>query len=199
VGGRLPYDVMRMRSALIVGMAGAVLALSGCWGDDDSPSTLPSATGGASESGSGTDGETPSVTPTADPSAALQAELEAFFRDYTDAINESFSSAEAAEKRRSYYSTTCSVCISGQRIVDDVHTMGQVFEGGRVAFGSATVTPTSSDQATVLVVSDAAAGRILQGGTVVREFPVDPGFTVAYTARRQPDGNWLIIQGEGLQ
>lgn len=198
VGGRLPYDVMRMRSALIVGMAGAVLALSGCGGDDDTPSTLPSATGGASESGSATDGETPSVTPTADPSAALQAELEAFFREYNDAINESFTSPEAAERRSTFYSTSCSVCISGQQLVDDIANKGQTFRGDPAEPPQVAVDSVEPGQVEVRTVQDIPPGEILAGTDVVERFEENVGLTIAYTLRRQESGRWIIVQGEKL-
>jgi len=188
---------MRMRSALIVGMAGAVLALSGCGGDDDTPSTLPSATGGASESGSATDSETPSVT--ADPTAALQAELEAFFREYTDAINASTESRDAADKRRSFYASSCSICVQGQRIVDDILDQSRQVRGGETVLKRLSVTGApESNEVRAQAAFDVAQAEVIANGTVVESYDASQDYAVIFTVRRQPSGEWLITQGEGL-
>jgi len=179
-------------------MAGAVLALSGCGGDDDTPSTLPSATGGASESGSATDSETPSVTPSADSTAALQAELEAFFRDYTAAINESLVSKDGAERRRTFYSTSCTVCVRGQDNADELHSNGYTIRGGTTVLNSLTIDGAETDQATVRAVVSTAAGEVLDGERVVKTYVESSDTTIIFTLNKQPSGEWLIIQGEAL-
>jgi len=105
---------MRARMGAAAGLALAGLMLASCSGDDV-PGTLPDVT-------PTTDGpqETTSATPTGDPTAALEAEITAFFEEYIQVSNASWTSTDALDRRRQMFADSCSACLFGYEIVQCV-------------------------------------------------------------------------------
>jgi hypothetical protein len=185
---------MGARMGAAAGLALAGLMLASCSGDDV-PGTLPDVT-------PTTDGpqETTSTTPTGDPTAALEAEITAFFEEYIQTINESWSSTAALERRREMFSDACKHCLAGFELAERAHDEALVLEAPPATARRVRLDAVDADIATVLVVEDVPAGQLVDGqGIVIEEFGASLGAQVVYRAQRKPrDDGWVIIASDLL-
>jgi hypothetical protein len=185
---------MRAGIGAAVGLALAGLVLGSCSGDEV-PSTLPDVT-----PTSASPQETASATPTGDPTAALEAEITAFFEEYIQTINESWSSRAALERRREMFSDACKPCLAGFELAERAHDEELVLDAPPATARRVRFDVFDADVATVLVVEDVPAGRLVDSqGVVIEEFGASIGAQVVYRAQRKPgDSSWVIIASDLL-
>jgi hypothetical protein len=175
----------------------ALLAFTGCSSDDEAAPTLPDVTSTLSPSGTPTG--TPSPTPSPSSTAELEAEVTAFFEDYIDTVNESWTSEKALERRREMFEDTCSDCLAGylfaKRAHDDSLTLtgndGRIVglefldvKGKRVQFMSTEYLP--------------ARDLVNKDGDVVQEFAEYENIQVVYDLVRSGTSGWVIVSSEVL-
>jgi hypothetical protein len=186
------FSAMRTPLGCVLGLALAGLVLGAC-GDDDQPSTLPDVTP------STTSVQSPSATPSGDPTAQLEAESTAFFVDYIDTSNESWTSVEALERRRTMFADTCDACRYGYDLAVRVHHEGLRFEGD---LGFVEQVRLDSFEGDVVrfsgFTSSPQAQLVSANGTVVTEFPPTDNLQVVYQAQRQASGQWILVDSEVL-
>lgn len=177
--------------------------VGGCTGSDDSepatlPDTTPSVTESVTTSPTAEATTSPSPTPTADPTAVLEAELEAFFRTYDAALNESWTSMDALGQRREMFSDSCVVCLSGYEMTREAHDDRLEFRGDPSEIVEIDVTILAEDRASLLVLSNVPAGRLVDDeGEVVQSFQRNPEVQIVYEVHRVK-GQWVIVRSEVL-
>jgi hypothetical protein len=183
---------MRTPLRCVLGFALAGLVLGAC-SDDDDPGTLPDVTP------STTSVESPSATPSGDPTAQLEAEITAFYEDYVDTINESWTSEEALERRRTMFADTCVACMHGYELVQRAHAEGLSLEAEFGTIDDVRLDRIYGDVVTFVVTEDVPGGRLVDAdGDVVQEFGATLGAQVAFQAQRNADTNWVIIASDVL-
>ena len=184
---------MRARMAAAAGLALAGLMLASCSGDDV-PGTLPDVT-------PTTDGpqETTSATPTGDPTAALEAEITAFFEEYIQVSNASWTSIDALDRRRQMFADSCNACLFGYEIAQRAHDEDLDFEG---ELGSVDRVRLDSIDGDVVrfsgFTSTPPAKLVDSAGAVVQEFPPTDSLQVTYQVQRLGTGEWIMINSEVL-
>ncbi|MGB9373352.1 MAG: hypothetical protein WCA82_04220 [Jiangellales bacterium] len=180
---------MRVITGILAVLA---LMLSGC-SDTADPDVLPEPTG--SEVATPRPSPTPAASPTQ--SATPVDEALQFVDDYLWTANEALTDAAALKNWRSYFSDSCSVCLSGFRAASSIRSQGNSVEDGKFRDWRATKQASDSTQVTVLVIGDVDAATVRSpDGDVVSTFDSVESATVLYTMRKQPDGSWLMIAGE---
>lgn len=171
-----------------------MVGIAGC-SSEPGPATLPD----ISDTSSVTPQPTTSAaatTPVVDPTAALEAEITAFFQEYIDTVNASWTSEEALARSEEMFSPTCGSCSYVFSLAERAHAEGLSYEGqlGQLedvrfdsfADGIAVVSVTTSSEVAQLVDSD---------GAVIEEFSQTDHLQVIYQAA-QTDGGWIIIKDE---
>ncbi|MGH8838663.1 MAG: hypothetical protein ACRDVO_05295 [Jiangellaceae bacterium] len=184
---------MRARMGAAAGLALAGLMLASC-SDEDVPGTLPDVT-------PTTDGpqETTSATPTGDPTAALEAEITAFFEEYAQMINQSWTSVEALARRREMFADSCESCLAGYEFAERAHAENLQIEGGAASLVRARVDRVEGDLVTTSAFTNSAAGRLLDsGGNVVQQFDASENTQITYQIRRAIPNDWIILASEVL-
>jgi hypothetical protein len=178
----------------------AALALSGCSSDDDpgvapSPSPVPTET----PTPEPTITPEPTAEPTADPTDALEAEITAFFEEYAETINASWTSSEALEQRRKMFVETCRSCLAGYEIVKSAHAEELTFEGDFTTNIEVSLISWDDEIAAFLVISDTPAARLVDpDGSIVDRFDENLNRQVVYQATRAEGGTWILIKDEVL-
>jgi hypothetical protein len=182
----------RVRAAAVLVVAALVVASCS---DGEVPDTLPEVA-----STSAATAETLSPTPTGDPTAALEAEITAFFEEYIQTINESWSSNAALQRRREMFSDACEPCLAGYDLAARAHQEELFLDAEPATARRVRLDAVDADIATVLVVEDVPAGRLIDGqGVVIEEFGASLGAQVIYRVQRQPSGDrWMIIASDLL-
>jgi hypothetical protein len=184
---------MRARIGAAAGLALAGLMLTSCSGDE-APGTLPDVT----PTSAGPQ-ETASATPTGDPTAALEAEITAFFEEYAQMINQSWTSVEALGRRREMFADTCESCLAGYEFAERAHARNLQIEGGVASLVRARVDRVEGDLVTASAFTNSAAGRLVDSdGNVVQEFDASENAQIAYQMRRAAPNDWIILASEVL-
>ncbi len=106
---------MRARIGVSVVVLTAATTVAACSDNGGEPSTLPEVTSASSAVG------TETAVPTGDPTAQLEAEITEFFTLYVEAINESWTSEEALQRRREMFADTCAACLAGYELAQQAH------------------------------------------------------------------------------
>jgi len=185
------FSAMRTPLGCVLGLALAGLVLGAC-GDDDQPSTLPDVTP------STTSVESPGATPSGNPTAQLEAEITAFYEDYVNTINESFSSTVALKRRGEMFSESCGHCQEGYELAERANTDGLVLNGAVISVVRIDVDAISRERATFSVVSESSPGTLVtDAGDIVHEFPGSTNVRVTYQAQRTTRG-WVIVSSQVL-
>jgi hypothetical protein len=184
---------MRTPLRCVLGFALAGLVLGACSDDDDQRGTLPDVTP------STTSVESPSATPSGDPTAQLEAEITAFYEDYVDTINESWTSEKALERRRTMFADSCIMCLQGYELTTQAHAEGWTLESGLGMIRSVRLDAVDGDVATFLGVEDVASGRLVSSsGEVVEQFGETIGAQIVYRVQKRSSGDWIVIAGDLL-
>jgi hypothetical protein len=182
---------MRARLRAAAGLIVAALALASCSGGetpDTLPDVAPTTTGPA---------ETTSRTPTGDPTAALEAEITAFFEEYAQKINESWTSAEALGRRREMFADTCESCLAGYEFARRAQAENLRIEGGAASLVRARVDGVEGDVVTASAFTNSAAGQLVDSdGNVVQRFDAAENAQIAYQMRRAGPNEWIILASE---
>ncbi|MGA7688200.1 MAG: DUF6318 family protein [Jiangellales bacterium] len=181
---------MRVITGILAVLA---LVLSGC-SDTADPSTLPTQPPTPSTPAP----PAPSPTPTS-VSQEPQAEgavlaLEAYFRS----ANEVAMGGDMEEHQR-LYSDSCEACVAATADFETAQAEGLRADTDR--FGSWTIKTQNAADSQVLLTSaiEFNAVNLIDGDDIVTDsVPAWSDATFAWTLRQQPNGNWLIVQGQLL-
>jgi hypothetical protein len=183
---------MRTSLGCVLGLALAGLVLGAC-GDDDQPGTLPDVTP------STTSVESPSARPSGDATAQLEAEITAFYEEYVDTINESWTSEEALERRRTMFADSCEPCLRGYEIAQRAQTEDLSLDAEFGTIHDVRLDDVEGDTVTFLVTEDIPAGRLLNtDGEVIEEFGATMDAQVVFQARRDLNSGWVIVASDVL-
>jgi hypothetical protein len=170
-----------------------LVALAGCSSDDEAASTLPDVTSTLSPSG------TPSPTPSPSRAAELEAEITAFFQDYIDTVNESWTSEKALERRREMFEDTCSDCLAGYLFAKRAHDENLILKAGNVTVLRLEVTSAEDDQVTFVTTENSPAGELVDvDGQVVQEFDEYVRVQIVNEAARNSNGDWVLVRSDLL-
>lgn len=176
-----------------------VLALSGC-SETAQPESLPTPTAAGAPSSSVQPTDTPS-TPTPTPSAGPETPTAQAIR----ALEAYFASANAtarggnAAKHERRYSSSCRACVDATTDFATAQSNGLAADSDRFASWTTDVQDTSTGQVVVLAVIDFAPVNLVDSaGQVVDAVPGWKNAAFVWTLNEQPNGDWLIVQGEEL-
>jgi hypothetical protein len=182
---------MRARVRAAAGLAVAALAVASC-SDGKVPDTLPDVT-----PTSAGPAETTSPAPTGDPTAALEAEITAFFEEYAQKINESWTSAESLGRRREMFADTCKSCLAGYEFARRAQAENLRIEGGTASLVHARVDRVEGDVVKASAFTNSAAGQLVDSnGNVVQRFDAAENAQIAYQLRRTGPNEWIILASE---
>jgi hypothetical protein len=183
---------MRVRFGGAIGLA-AVMMVAAC-GSEDQPSTLPDPTS-ATATVPTTDSATP--TPTGDPTAQLEAEITEFYKRYVKTINESWTSEEALQVRRSMFAESCVDCRRGYELAKRAHAERLTLEGGVISVTDISIDAYTADQVVFTTVSDSSAGALNDSsGNLVENLADSADFQITYQAERNDGGEWIITSSQ---
>ena len=186
---------MRARIGAASGLLAAAITMAGCSNDGAEPSTLPDTT--ASVSASPT--ESSAATATGDPTAQLEAEIAKFYELYVQTINESWTSAEALQRRREMFADSCESCLKGYELASRAQTEGLTLEAERGTVHEVRLDDLDGDVATFLVREDIPAGVLKDSdGNIVRAFGATLGAQIVFRAQRTGPDRWVIIASDVL-
>lgn len=178
-------------------LAGALLV--GCSGDDDAPVPSGSPTPADTATLEPTPSDNATTTPEPDPTAELEAEITAFFEEYIDAVNESWTSKEALRRRHEMFADSCRECQTGYELAHRTHEEALVLDAGDVVVLDVELTSFDGETAVFLTDMDSPAGVLrTSSGEVVQEFDDYSGVQSVYQATKTSKGEWIIISGEVL-
>jgi hypothetical protein len=184
---------MRARIGAAAGLALAGLILTSCSGDE-APGTLPDVT----PTSAGPQ-ETARATPTGDPTAALEAEIAAFFEEYIQVSNASWTSTDALDRRREMFADSCRACLFGYEIARRAHAEDLNFEGELGSVDRVRLDSVDGDVVRFSGFTSTPPARLVDSaGAVVQEFPPTDGLQVAYQVQRLGSGEWIMINSEVL-
>lgn len=184
---------MRAGLRAAAGLIAVALTLASC-SDGETPDTLPdvapTSTGPA---------ETTSPTPTGDPTAVLEAEITAFFEEYIQVSNASWTSRDALDRRRQMFADSCRACLFGYEIAQRAHTEDLTFEGELGSVDRIRLDSIDGDVVRFSGFTSTPAARLVDSaGTVIQEFPPTDDLQVAYQVKRVSSGGWIMINSEVL-
>jgi hypothetical protein len=184
---------MRARIGAALGLALVGLMLAAC-GNDEAPSTLPDVTPTTASPA-----ETTSATQTGDPTAALEAEIRAFFEEYAEVINQSWTSANALARRRAMFADSCLSCLGGYEFAERAQAENLRLEGGEASLVRARVDRIQGDLVTASAFTHSDAGRLVDSsGNVVQQFDATENAQIVYQIRRSSPDGWIIVASEVL-
>jgi len=176
-------------------LAVAALILSGC-SEAAEPTTLPAQPSPAS----------PSALPLATPAASTAAASPTADEGAELALEEYFRSANMVAKGAAIdghellYSDSCEACVSATADFAAAQQEGLRADGDRFARWSIDTQNESDKLVLATSVIDFDAVDLIDGdGSVADSVPAWSEATFAWTLRKQPDGSWLIVQGQLLQ
>jgi hypothetical protein len=182
-------------------LAGA-LAVAACSGDDDAlPSeTTPAATPTVTATVEPTPTEpTDDPTPDVDPTPDLEAEITEFFEQYIEAVNESWTSEEALQRRREMFADSCEECLIGYQFAKRMHDEDLLFEGGEVEVRDVSMTSSEGNLIVFTTEMDSPSGRLTtRDGELVQQFDEYRGDQSVYQAGESEPGLWVIVKGDVL-
>jgi hypothetical protein len=171
----------------------ALVALAGCSSDDEAASTLPDVTSTLSPSG------TPSPTPSPSSTAELEAEVTAFFEDYIDTVNESWTSEKALERRREMFEDTCSDCLAGYLFAKRAHDENLTITGDDAELVTLELASESASTMDVVATERLPAGELLDpDGNVMQTFDEVLNGQTLYAIAKTEGGSWTITHSEAL-
>lgn len=168
----------------------ALVLIGACSSTDEEPSRLPDATSTpGAESGSA------GAIPEPGSTAAIEAEITAFFEDYIDTVNKSWTSKKALERRRTMFADTCSDCLAGYRFAKRAHDEDLILEAENgVVMVDLRVIAVDGDTITFITIEDSPHGELKDiHGDVVQEFDEYRKSKVINRAKRHR-GSWLIME-----
>jgi hypothetical protein len=167
-----------------------LVALAGCSSDDEAASTLPDVTSTLSPSG------TPSPTPSPSSTAELEAEVTAFFEDYIDTVNESWTSEKALERRREMFEDTCSDCLAGYLFAKRAHDDDLTISGEDAELLQVTFVSSTEGTYVVMVTEDLPPGALSdKDGVVLQEFDEYSGVQILFELEKIDD-QWVIVRSK---
>jgi hypothetical protein len=186
---------MRAITGILTGIA---LVLVGC-SPASQPESLPdpslSATAGASSSTEGSpSAPLPSPTETATRAERAVAALESYFAS----ANAAARGSDLGRHRRTF-APSCAACSSATDDFEAAQGDQLKADGDRYSSWTTEVQDVSNGQVVILTVMDFAGINLVdQQGIVVDRVPPLMDATFAWTVAAQPDGSWLVIQGQRL-
>jgi hypothetical protein len=184
---------MRARVRAAAGLVVAALVVASC-SDGEVPDTLPDVAPTSAATA-----EALSPTPTGDPTAALEAEITAFFEEYIEASNASWTSKEALDRRRQMFADSCSACLFGYEIAQRAHMEDLTFEGELGSVDRVRLDSIDGDVIRFSGFTSTPAARLVDSaGAVIKEFPSTESLQVAYQVQRLNSGEWIMINSEVL-
>jgi len=186
---------MRERLVWAAGLALMGLSVVACSADDE-PGTLPDVTPTGTSASAGSPSEPPSGD---DPTAQLEAEITTFIQEYDQTVDESWTSREALEQRRSMFADSCVPCLRGYELTERAHNQDLTLVAEFGVIRSVRLDAIDGDLVTFLVVDDVPAGRLVDAsGSVVQEFGATIGAQIVYRAQRNSVGEWVIVASDVL-
>ncbi|NED94731.1 hypothetical protein G1H11_05345 [Phytoactinopolyspora alkaliphila] len=181
-------------------LVASALTVVGCSSDDDAGplETTPPTTPAQTESPDPTPSEpTQEPTPDPDPTEELEAEITEFFEEYIDAINESWTSEEALQRRREMFADSCEECLIGYEFAKRKHHQELRFEGDDVEVLDVSLVSAGDGVVVITTVIDSPPGRLIDNdGALVQEFDEYEAVQSVYQLVKNETGVWIIIKGE---
>lgn len=182
---------------VITGISVLALMLAGC-SDASGPATLeipdPSSLPAApARSASDAPAPSPSAAEQS-PEAAAVAALEAYFASAND-----FASGGSADAHQRHYTDSCAACVSAAS--DFAVALESGLRADTERYAAWRITLEEIEPGSALLTSEidfAAVSLVDDKGFVVEEVPGWSGATFAWTLARQPDGAWMVVQGQLL-
>jgi len=175
-----------------------VVALSGC-SEPAQPESLATPTAIDSPS------HTPRPVVSQEAPSPTTADSEAAATEAIAALEAYFGSANAAArggdigKHERAYSRSCAACVDASRDFATAQSNGLVADSDRYASWTTSVQDVSQGQVVILAVIDFAPVNLVDtGGQVIEAVPGWTNATFVWTLNEQPNGEWLIVQGEEL-
>jgi hypothetical protein len=186
---------MRVRIVEAFELVLVAMVVAACNGGDQ-PSTLPDAT---SATATVPTTESAAHTPTGDPTAQLEAEITEFYKLYVETINESWTSEEALDKRKSMFAESCLDCRRGYELAQRARTEGLILNDGTISMTDVTINTSADEHVVFTSITNSSAGTLKdRAGNLVQKLAGTSDVQITYQAERNDSGEWVLTSSEAL-
>ena len=136
-------------------------------------------------------------TPSGDPTAALEAEITEFYKLYVQTINESWTAAEALQRRREMFADSCADCLRGYELARRAREEDMLLYGGIVSVKDVRIDHSTERSIAVTTRSSSSAGELRdQTGSIVQPFVESTDVQIVYQIEQDADGQWIIVDSQ---
>jgi hypothetical protein len=178
-----------------VGALGVVAALAAGCAADPAAEAAPTADAAATtlatpDAGALQEAEYTEQDKTAEDEAAVQRTVERYY----ELIVPSAKSWNALQERRALYGAGCSPCEGGAAAAQSILEDGLELKGAHLGYSINRISVRGRTATAIAKVSMTASRLVTPDGQTVSRLPASQ-FVDRWLLRRQPSGQWLIVQG----